>query len=579
MSASPSSSSARRGAHKHAAGSPPLPHFCKRAVSLTQEPARHAGRALAAAQASLQAGAFDVALRLTAAAEAGPLDDFERARAELLRAQVTFMSNRDGDAPALLLQAAKQLEPLDVALARETYLEALMAAQFAGRFAPGSATEIAQTACTAPPAPCPRAPDLLLDGLKVMITEGHAAAAPLLERAVDTFLSGDGNATREFRWFWLAEAIAIEIWDHESWRDLAVRELELVRDAGALTLLPLALSANVVARIFAGDLAGASSLIDQVQIATEATGSHLAPYGALILAAWRGSKVELAALSELTLRDVATRREGLGVSTAHWASALLHNGIGQYPTALAAAQNVLEPASPKRLDATIGWALPELVEAAVRSDQASLAHNALEQLSAMTRAAGTDWAIGIEARCRALVSEPEVAEHFYTQASDHLARTRLRPELARAHLLYGEWLRRENRRVDARIELRLAHELFMTIGMEAFAERARGELQAAGERVRKRTAEARDGLTAQERQIAELARDGLSNPEIGARLFLSPRTVEWHLRKVFAKLGIRSRQQLADALPLLQGRPQQLEGVSKRLGGNSLSAGNVTRST
>ena len=195
------------------------------------------------------------------------------------------------------------------------------------------------------------------------------------------------------------------------------------------------------------------------------------------------------------------------------------------------------------------WTLPELVEAAARGGDAELARDALERLAETTQPCGTDFALGIEARCRALLSDGAAADELYREAIERLGRTRLRPELARAHLLYGEWLRRENRRVDAREQLRTAHEMLVAIGMEAFAERARQELEATGEKVRKRTVETRDDLTAQERQIARLARDGLSNPEIGARLFLSPRTVEWHLRNVFAKLGIRSRRQLADALP------------------------------
>jgi DNA-binding CsgD family transcriptional regulator len=521
--------------------------FLQRAVALTQDHTRRAGRALAAAEVSVPAGAFDAAQGLLAAAERGALDEFQVARVHLLRARITFPTNRGSDAPALLLGAAKELEPLDVTLARETYLEALMAAQFAGRFAAGAAGQIAQAARTARPAPSQRGHDLLLDGLAVMLTEGHAAAAPLLRRSLNTFRSGDGS--EELRWLWLAEAAAIEMWDHDTWRDLAVRELQLVREAGALTMVPLALSANIVARIFAGDLAAAASLIDEVAITTEATGSQLAPYGPLILAAWRGQEPELSALSGRTLKDVATRREGLGLSTVRWANALLYNGLGQHESALAAAQEVIEPLSPKRLDATIGWALSELVEAAVRSGHPEQARAALKQLSAMTSAAGTDWAKGIEARSRALLSEAEEAERLYRGAIARLAGTNLRPELARAHLLYGEWLRRDRRRIDAREHLRQAHDMFTSIGMEAFAQRTRRELLATGETARKRTVETREELTAQEMQIAQLARDGSSNAEIGVRLFISPRTVEYHLHKAFTKLGIASRKHLDRVLP------------------------------
>jgi DNA-binding CsgD family transcriptional regulator len=521
--------------------------FLERAAALTADPERRAQRTLAAAQAKHQAGAPDAALALLASADAGPLDELQGAQANLLRAQITFTSNRGSDAPALLLDAAKQLERLDVTLARETYLEALMAAQFAGRFADGAAREIAHAARTAPSAPFARAPDLLLDGLAMMITEGHTAAAPLLKQALDAFRDGDAATTGGFRWLWLAEEMAIEMWDHDTWHELAVREIELVREAGALTVLPLALSANIAARVFAGELTEAASWIDEVKVATEATGSRLAPYGPLELAAWRGREADLTALVDAMIEDVVPRGEGIGLSTAHWVTALLHNGLGQYERALAAAQELLE--APGRLDATVNWVLPELVEAAARSGHAELAQDALDQLTEMTRAGGTDWALGIEARSRALLSEGDVAEPLYQEAVERFGRTRLRGEHARAHLLYGEWLRRESRRTDAREQLRTAHRMFADMGMEAFAERARRELVATGEKVRRRTVETRDELTAQEEQIARMARDGLSNPEIGVRLFLSPRTVEWHLKKVFTKLGISSRMGLHDALP------------------------------
>src|SRR5215216_1550640 len=521
--------------------------FLERSAALTADPPQRARRALAAAQAKHQAGAAEAALALLAKAEASPLDPLQRAQADLLRAQIAFTSNRGSEAPALLLNAAKQLEPLDATLARETYLEALMAAQFAGRLAGGAALEVAEAARAAPPSSSPRAPDLLLDGLAVMVTQGHSSAAPLLKRALHAFRSDDLVAYGGFRWLWLATHAAIEVWDYDTWHELAVREMKLVRAAGALTALPLALSANIVARIFAGELAAAASLIDEVKIVTEATGSQLAPSGSLILAAWRGREADLSQLIDATIKEAVPRGEGIGVSTTHWVSALLHNGLGQYERAAEAAQQVIH--RPAKLDATINWVLPELIEAGPRCGHAELARDALEQLSAMTRAAGTDWALGLEARSRALLSEHEVAEELYREAVERLGRTRVRGEHARAHLLYGEWLRRNGRRKDAREQLRIAHCRFADMGMEAFAERARRELLATGETIRKRRAETRDELTPQEWQIARLAREGLSNPEIGERLFLSPRTVEWHLKKVFTKLAIRSRMGLHDALP------------------------------
>jgi DNA-binding CsgD family transcriptional regulator len=521
--------------------------FLQRAVALTRDPARRAERALAAARASFHAGALDAALRLVATAAAEPLDEFQRAQADLLAAQITFASTRGSAAPALLLAAAKEFEPLDVALARETYLEALMAAEFAGRAAGGAVLEVAEAARVAPASPSPRAPDLLLDGLAVMITEGHGAAAPLLKRSLDAFRGEDLAANGGFRWLWLAIEAAQEVWDHETWYELAALGLRLVREVGALTELPMALHAFICAQIYAGELTAAGAAIDDQKIASEATGSRLAPYGALILAAWQGREGHLSALIEETVEEVMARGEGIGVSTTQWVTALLNNGLGRYEIALVAAQQVIDP--PRKLDATVNLVLPELIEAAVRTGNKQPAGIALEQLSEMTRPSGTDYGLGLEARSRALLSQHDVAERLYREAIERLGRTRLRGELARAHLLYGEWLRRTGRRTDAREQLRTAYRMFSDMRMEAFAERARRELVTTGERIPRRTVETRDDLTAQERQIAGLALDGLSNPEIGSRLFLSPRTVEWHLRKVFTKLGIHSRRELSKALP------------------------------
>jgi DNA-binding CsgD family transcriptional regulator len=521
--------------------------FLERAAALTVDPTQRARRALAAAQAQHGAGAPEAAQALLASAQAGPLAPLQLAEAEVLRAEIAFTTNRGSDAPPLLLTAAKRLESLDVTLARETLLDALTAAQFAGQLAPGVVRQVAEAARAAPWPPSPRAPDHLLDGLAVMITEGHAAAAPLLQRALREFRTGDISANGGFRWLWLAEEAAQELWDHDTWLEFAVRQLQLVRDGGALAVLPLAFSAVIVAQIYAGELAAAASLIDEVKIATEATGSRLAPYGALILAAWRGRENDLVPLVETTLEEVVPRGEGIGVSTCHWVTALLRNGLGQYEEALAAAQQVIEPR--RTLDWPRNVTLPELVEAAVRSGHPKRARVALDQLAELTGPSGTDWGLGLEARCRAMLSGSDTAEPLYQEAIERLGRTRVRGEHARARLVYGEWLRREGRRVDARAQLRTAYDGFAGMGMDAFAERAKHELLATGETVRKRRAETREDLTPQEWQIASLARDGLSNPEIGERLFLSPRTVEWHLKKVFTKLGIRSRIGLHDALP------------------------------
>jgi len=298
--------------------------------------------------------------------------------------------------------------------------------------------------------------------------------------------------------------------------------------------------------VLGGDFGGAALLVGEADSAIEATGALVAPYGGLVLAGFQGREADAARLIDDTIEEFTAGGQGTAVQYALWARSVLLNGLGRYQEALTAAEDASED-TPELFVAV--WAEIELLEAATRSDEPEVASRALERILAATSVAPTDWAFGIEARSRALLSEGAAADAFYREAIDRLSHTQLRPELARTHLLYGEWLRRENRRADAREQLRTAHDQLTSIGMEAFAERARGELLATGEKVRKRSAETRDDLTAQERHIARLARDGLSNPEIGARLFLSPRTVEWHLRKVFSKLGISSRRELAKALP------------------------------
>ena len=520
--------------------------FLQRAVALTKDPSRRADRALAAAEASLQAGAFDAALRLVTTAEAGPLDEFQRARADLLRGHVAFISFLGSDAPALLLKAARRLEPFDLELGRGTYLTAwgaaLVAADVAGE---GVLLEICHAVRALPPPPAaPRPLDLLLDGLALLTTEGHAAAIPTLQRAAKAL--ADIPVEDILLWGWIAASATALLWDIEGMRASSAREVRLLRDAGALAALPASLSNLAIATAWMGDFAGAASLIAETDSVAAVTGSRQAPYALLRLLALRGSEAEALALIAAAVEQSAAGGQGLAAAFAHWAAAVLHNGLGRYEEAASAArQATSEPLNPW----ISTWALPELVEAAARAGDTEIARDALKRLAETTQPCGTDFALGIEARCRALLSEGETAERLYQDAIEWLGRTRLRTELARAHLLYGEWLRRESRRVDARARLRAAYDRFTSLGMDAFAERARGELLATGEKVRKRTVETRDELTAQERQIARLARDRLSNPEIAARLCLSPRTVEYHLRNVFTKLGIHSRRELASALP------------------------------
>jgi DNA-binding CsgD family transcriptional regulator len=518
--------------------------FLKRAATLTLDPERRAGRALAAARAKLQAGAFEGALELLAMVEAGPLSDLQQAHVDMVRAQLAYVTNRGSDSPPLLLKAARRLEPVDTDLSRAAYLDALSAASFAGSLArPGAGVvEVARAAASAPAARVPRAPDLLLDGLTAQHNDGYAAGVPILRRALAAF--GDGmSVEEELRWLWLASVAALRVWDDERWEALSARHVQLARDTGTLSELPLALISRVSTLLFAGDLTAAASLAEEARTVEEATGSNLAPYGALGLAALRGDAVRTAVLIDATVEHVTERGQGIGITFAQWANATLNNGLGRYQDALAAPAATEDPGSSF-------WPAVELIEAAVRTGTTETATSAYSQLREMTTASGTEWALGTQARSRALLSEGETAENLYRESIARLGKTRIRADLARAHLLYGEWLRRERRRGDAREQLRTAHRMLDGMGMEAFADRAQRELQATGETAHKRTPASLDGeLTAQEAQVARLARDGLSNPEIGTRLFISAHTVQYHLRKVFTKLGITSRSQLDRVLP------------------------------
>jgi DNA-binding CsgD family transcriptional regulator len=511
--------------------------FLQRSAELTADPVRRAERALAAAQASFQAGAFEAALGLVATAEAGLLDGFGRAQIDLLRGRVAFASGRNSNAPSLLLlNAARQLEQYDLDLSRETYLTAWNAACITAHLDGGTVLLDISRAVRALPAPRgnPRTLDLLLDGLALLITEGHATATPVLQRAAEGL--DDMPVEEIMRWGWVATTASAAVWDHEGTRAVYVRQVQIVRDAGALAHLPLYLSRLAIASAWMGDFPGAAVLIAESDSVATATGSQVASYALLRLRALQGAEAEASALIAREIEQ--------GQPHAQWAAAVLYNGLCRYEEAASAARQ----ATSKTFDPWISmWALPELVEAAARGGNTELARDALRRLAATTQPCGTDLALGIEARCRALVSDR--ADLLHREAIDRLGRTRLRPELARAHLLYGEWLRREGRRLDAREQLRAAHDLFDAIGMEAFAERTRRELAATGEKARKRSPDTRMEFTPQEEQIARLARDGLSNAEIGAQLFVSARTVEWHLRHVFAKLGITSRRQLQTALP------------------------------
>ncbi|MFY4718781.1 ATP-binding protein [Streptomyces sp. LaBMicrA B280] len=523
--------------------------FLQRAALLTPDPGRRTRRALAAAQAKLSAGDFDTAQEVLALAEAGPLGESERARVALVRARLAFATSRGSEVPPLLLRAARRLEPVDAALARMTYLDAIRAAVYVGRFAgPGadlpSVADAVESAALAPDGSGEA--DRLLDAL--------AAGFPRAGLPVPRFITalrglGDpgGTLEGEARRLSMTAFAASGVWDYDRWEMLIGRYVDLCRRHGALTELRLALTARSIQLLVAGELVAADSAVEELRAAVAATGGTLAPYGAVASAAFRGHEATASALIETAVEDAERRGEGLAVTVAEWAGAVLGNGLGHYQRALAAGRRAV--AYPHEDLGLRNWALAETVEAAVRSGDLRAATTACRLLAETTRGSGTDWALGVQARCGALLASGGRADDLYRESIARLGRTRVRAELARAHLLYGEWLRRERRRADARTQLRAAHELFDAMGMAAFAERAGRELWATGQTPRRPGGDRAGELTAQETQVAKLARDGLTNPEIGTRLFISARTVEYHLSKVFTKLGITSRTQLDRVLP------------------------------
>jgi DNA-binding CsgD family transcriptional regulator len=521
--------------------------FLERAAMLTPAPARRAQRALVAAQTKFRAGALADALGLLSSTQIGALDELDRARVDLLRAQIAFASTHGRDAPGLLLRAARRLAPLSQTLACETYLEALSAAMFAGRLAaPGASALDVALAVKAGTRPLVLVGlELWLDGLATLFTDSYEAAVPILRRAHSGFDGGDMPASEQVRWKWLATVLSIHMWDDVRWQAISESHVQIAREAGALGELPLALSQRVYAHLFAGELTTAASLVDEIRSASEATGSNLTPYGAVGLAALRGREAEAISLIDESRQDATRRGEGVGLSVLDWAQALLYNGLGRYDQARVAALRVTE--YPHDLS-TSNWGMAELIEAAVRAGTPELAAGARLRLAEVARVSGTDWAVGIAARSEALLADDDRAEELYVEAADRLGRSRIAIDLARAHLLYGEWLRRQRRRTDARSQLRLAHGLFSEFGMEAFAERARVELEATGEHARSRTVDTLGQLTPQEAQISRLVAQGHTNREIAAQLFISPSTVEYHLRKAFRKLGVKSRTQLANRL-------------------------------
>jgi DNA-binding NarL/FixJ family response regulator len=518
--------------------------FLQRSTELSVDPARRASRALAAAEANRQTGALAAALRLAAQAERGPLDDAQGAQLDLLRAQISFSTDRGGAAPLLLLKAARHLEGLDLRRARETYLDALTAAMFGGRLATGaSRLEVAKAATHLARSPEPRrASEILLEGLALLVTDGPLASIPALRQAVSGFLSEDVGTEERLRWSWLAGRAASFMWDYDSWDVLTARQVQVARDAGALTLLPLTLSARAGLYMFTGELELAESVLEQADAVADVIDKKSLSYSSLGVAALRGRESIAHELIVTATKEFTARGDGLGLNIALWATAVLNNGVAGYNDAFTAAEQVLDDRHEVMFSPL---ASIELIEAASRIGKETAATATLERLAESTSASGTDWALAIEARCRALLSHDEAAETLYREAVERLTPTALRLDQARTRLLYGEWLRRERRPREAREQLRTAHRLFTELGMDGFAERARVELRASGEHARKRAVETLTNLTPREAQISQLVAQGATNREIAEQLFLSQATVEYHLRKVFAKLGVKSRTQLA----------------------------------
>lgn len=524
--------------------------FLDKATVLSADPVQRARRALAAAEAEVDAGGFADAAKLLTIAEVGPLDDAARAQLDLVRAKLAFATNRGSHAPPLLLAAARRLQSIDPDLARATFLDALMAASVAAGFG-GPDSDVAAVARAAASAPPPsRAPgpaDRLLDGLSATYAHGYGSGVALVQEAVaaDTTLM---PPPEELRWLSVASRAAMHIWDDERALRHSARFVALARELGALTPLTFAVNDHALLLLMSGEPAKAAPVIDEACAIADALGGTMVPWGAMGAAAWRGDEVDALRLIEACRNSATERGEGGAVAGAEWAEAVLHNGFGRHKDALAASQRALEWTSKGALGLDC-WVLPELLEASVRTESHDLTAEAIRRIDEIAESGGsTEWCSALRTRALALAATDEQAERLYRESIDRYAATEIVVEQARAQLLFGEWLRRQRRRLDARVHLHTALEVFDGLGLKSFADRARRELGATGQTARRRRDDSRNDLTPQEAQVAQLARQGLSNPEIGARLFISARTVQYHLSKVFVKLGISSRNQLDHVL-------------------------------
>jgi DNA-binding CsgD family transcriptional regulator/tetratricopeptide (TPR) repeat protein len=513
--------------------------FLHQSFQLTPDPARRAGRALAAAQAEEAAGAPGTALELLEVAEAGPLDDVQRARLQLLRARAVFQLRRGSEVLGMLLGAAEALAPLDPVLSRQTYLQALQAAVTTGGDGVRTAARAALGA-PAPPGP-PTPADLFLDGLATTYTQGYEAGVPALRRALEACRDDERDGYSD-RWLGLASRLGAILFEDDLVATLAERHVRLARRTGALADLPAALLMRSQTLVLAGELARAAELAAEGTAIAHAIGAVPLPQADLILAGWRGDDAGAALVDATLARTAVEHLDATAVSLAHYARAVLHNARGDYGAALTAAARARQTDELPYSNV----ALPEIAEAASRAGEPARALAAVEELEMRARATDGPWGLGLAARSRALITAGPGAEKHYLEALDLLERHHMVSYGARTHLVYGEWLRREGRRHEAREQLRTAHRLLTGMGADAFAERAAKELRATGEHPRKRTAHATDALTTHELQIARLVSTGATTREVAQQLFLSPRTIEAHLRTIFRKLGITSRRQLKD---------------------------------
>ena len=517
--------------------------FLELAAALTSDPGRRARLTIASAESKYDAGALRQASALLDGLDVASLDDADRAHLDLIRARILFTAGGNGETVVLMAAAARRLEAVNADLARATYLHAFSAGTFLGRdVTVGQWLDLGQAASSAPPpSRPPGARDLLLEGLAVQLTAGYAPALGQLRRALQELVADDGQTENLIEVLWLASCVAIVVWDDHSWDALSEKFVSEGRRTGAIVHLLAAAQMRTIECVLAGDFAEAASRVEEKNLLGSVIGpTHAGDSGAAFLAAWQGHEMG----STTDASSLApSQMWGFEADVSCYATSVLCNALGRYESAMEAARAFLD-------DANGRWApaLPELVEAAMRCDQPELARRAIDQLAATTAPSGTHWAAGLECLCRALAAGDDGAEPLYAEAIDRLGQTRIVTSLARARLLYGEWLRRQGRRIDARKQLRAARDMFASMGAEAFAARAGRELAATGERLRKRAASPAAQLTAQETQIVRLAMDGQSNSEIAAQLFISPRTVEYHLHKIFTKLGITSRNQLSRAL-------------------------------